>query len=78
MISAVLFDLYETLITESGIQLTRASALATALGLEEKVYRTEWKKRDHTSPLHHRDLWDSRQVKSELAARAIPEGKVFL
>jgi FMN phosphatase YigB (HAD superfamily) len=37
MISAVLFDLYETLITESGIQLTRASALATALGIEEKV-----------------------------------------
>jgi HAD superfamily hydrolase (TIGR01509 family) len=45
MISAVLFDLYETLVTESGIQLTRASALATALGLEEKVYRTEWKMR---------------------------------
>lgn len=29
-------------------------------------------------PLHHRDLWDTKQVKSELAAHAISEGKVFL
>ena len=29
-------------------------------------------------PLNHRDLWDTRHVKSELAARAMPEGKVFL
>ena len=29
-------------------------------------------------PLSHRDLWDARHVKSELAAHAMPEGKVFL
>jgi hypothetical protein len=29
-------------------------------------------------PLNHRDLWDTRHVKSELAAGAMPEGKVFL
>ena len=29
-------------------------------------------------PENHRDLWDTRHVKSELAARAMPEGKVFL
>jgi len=29
-------------------------------------------------PLNHRDLWDTRHVKSKLAARAMPEGKVFL
>jgi hypothetical protein len=29
-------------------------------------------------PLNHRDLWDTKHVKSELAARAISEGKVFL
>jgi hypothetical protein len=28
--------------------------------------------------LRHRDLWDTRHVKSQLAARAMPEGKVFL
>ena len=45
MIAAVLFDLFETLITESGIQPTRASSLAATLGLEEHAYRIEWKKR---------------------------------
>jgi hypothetical protein len=29
-------------------------------------------------PLNHRDLWDTRHVKSELAARVMSEGKVFL
>jgi hypothetical protein len=28
--------------------------------------------------LSHRDLWDTRQLKSELALRAMPEAKVFL
>jgi HAD superfamily hydrolase (TIGR01509 family) len=45
MITAVLFDLYETLITESGITPTRASSLATTLGLEKDAYRKEWKAR---------------------------------
>ena len=45
MITAVLFDLFETLITESGIQPTRASSLATVLGLENDAYRKEWKAR---------------------------------
>jgi putative hydrolase of the HAD superfamily len=45
VIAAVLFDLYETLITESAIRPARASSLAASLGLEETAYRTEWKKR---------------------------------
>jgi hypothetical protein len=45
MIAAVLFDLYETLITESAIRPARASSSAAILGLEENAYRTEWKKR---------------------------------
>ena len=45
MITAVLFDLYETLITESGLTPTRASSLATTLGLENDAYRKEWKVR---------------------------------
>ena len=45
MITAVLFDLYETLITESHVAPTRASSLASALGLERQAYRAEWKAR---------------------------------
>jgi putative hydrolase of the HAD superfamily len=45
MITAVLFDLFETLITESGMQPTRASHLAPILGLERDAYRKEWKVR---------------------------------
>lgn len=45
MINAVLFDLFETLITESAVQPTRASSLAQALGLENEAYRMEWKAR---------------------------------
>jgi putative hydrolase of the HAD superfamily len=45
MVGAVLFDLYGTLITESVIQPTRASSLAGTLGLEDRSYRVEWKKR---------------------------------
>jgi HAD superfamily hydrolase (TIGR01509 family) len=45
MINAVLFDLFETLITESAVRPTRASSLARALGLENEAYRREWKAR---------------------------------
>lgn len=45
MIAAVLIDLYETLISESGLHPTRASSLAASLGLDERAYRAEWKTR---------------------------------
>lgn len=45
MIKAVLFDLFETLITESPVQPTRASSLGDALGLQEEAFRVEWKAR---------------------------------
>jgi HAD superfamily hydrolase (TIGR01509 family) len=45
MIKAVLFDLYETLITESHVAPTRASSLGHALGLERQAYRAEWRAR---------------------------------
>lgn len=45
MITAVLFDLFETLITESPVQPTRASWLGPALGLEPEAFRVEWKAR---------------------------------
>ena len=45
MIRAILFDLFETLITESRVPPTRASALGEALGLEGEAFRVEWKAR---------------------------------
>jgi HAD superfamily hydrolase (TIGR01509 family) len=45
MIRAVLFDLFETLITESRFPPTRASRLGEALGLEPEAFRAEWKAR---------------------------------
>jgi putative hydrolase of the HAD superfamily len=45
MIHAVLFDLYETLITEAPVAPTRASSLFAPLGLERQAYRAEWKAR---------------------------------
>jgi putative hydrolase of the HAD superfamily len=45
VITTVVFDLYETLITESVIRPTRASSLASTLGLDHDAYRREWKAR---------------------------------
>lgn len=45
MIRAVLFDLFETLITESRFPPTRASGLGDALGLDGEAFRVEWKAR---------------------------------
>ena len=43
MIRAVLFDLYETLVTESETRPARASSLGEALGLDPVAFHTEWK-----------------------------------
>lgn len=45
MIKAVLFDLFETLITESPVQPTPASSLGETLGLQQEAFRVEWKAR---------------------------------
>lgn len=45
MTKAVLFDLFETLITESRTQPTRASSLGRALGLDQAAFRVEWRAR---------------------------------
>ncbi len=43
MIEAVLFDLYETLITESRTRPPGVSSLAPALGCDRDAFRAEWK-----------------------------------
>ena len=45
ILDAVLFDLYETLVTELDKPLRRASSLATQLGLDERAYKCAWQSR---------------------------------
>jgi putative hydrolase of the HAD superfamily len=45
IVQAVVFDLFETLVTESGINPTRAGSLGPVLGLEPRAYKQEWKAR---------------------------------
>jgi len=45
MIQAVLFDLFETLVTESNVPVRRASSLAAELGVSEDAYRRLWRSR---------------------------------
>jgi putative hydrolase of the HAD superfamily len=43
MIQAVLFDLFETLVTESGVRPARASSLGERLGIEPEAFRRQWR-----------------------------------
>jgi putative hydrolase of the HAD superfamily len=43
MFKAVIFDLYETLVTQSGTVVPRAGALGESVGLDAIAYRREWK-----------------------------------
>src|SRR6266853_432747 len=45
VIEAVLFDLFETLVTESGTATHRASALGARLGVDHQTYRHHWRSR---------------------------------
>ena len=45
MVQAILFDLFETLITESGDPPAGVSSLAPALGCERAAFRPQWKSR---------------------------------
>ena len=43
MVNAVIFDLYETLVTQTGTAVPRGGALGESLGLDATAYRREWK-----------------------------------
>lgn len=45
MIQGVLFDLFETLVTEANSSIRRASSLASQLGVNEDAYRRHWRSR---------------------------------
>jgi len=59
MIRAVVFDLFETLVTESGLEALGPST-AGELGMAPLAYREawrSWKHRRHTAPVDARDVW---------------------
>jgi hypothetical protein len=45
MIRAIVFDLFETLVTQTGFDVPRASLLGKSLGLDDAAYRSHWKRR---------------------------------
>jgi HAD superfamily hydrolase (TIGR01549 family) len=44
MLKAVVFDLFETLVTQSGADVPRAGRLGHVLGVDPGAFRVEWKK----------------------------------
>ena len=70
MIRAVLFDLFETLITESQAPPTRASLLGETLGLNGEAFRAEWKARRPRVVLGQLSFGEAlTQISSTLAGR---------
>lgn len=59
MIKGVLFDLFETLITEANACPPRASALGQRLGVDPHDYRREWKARRSDVVLGRCSFWDA-------------------
>lgn len=69
MVHAVVFDLFETLVTELNRPLRRASSLATQLGVDESAYKREWKLRRPEIVLGRCTLHDSlAQIATTLGA----------
>ncbi|MBC8107204.1 MAG: HAD-IA family hydrolase [Anaerolineae bacterium] len=76
MIKAVIFDLYETLVTQSGTVVPRAGALGESLGLDATAYRREWKQ---LRPLVLCGQWTFEQALIEVGTRlgvTIPDERV--
>lgn len=67
---AVLFDLYETLVSELGVPVRRASSLATQLGVDEAAYKREWKSRRPEILLGHYTFQEAlAQIRDKLGSR---------
>jgi putative hydrolase of the HAD superfamily len=76
MFKAVIFDLYETLVTQSRTVVPRGGALGESLGLDPTAYRREWKK---LRPDILRGRLTFKQALVEIGARlgsAIPAERV--
>src|SRR2546430_15709062 len=67
---AVLFDLYETLVSELRVPVRRASSLATQLGVDEAAYKREWKSRRPEILLGHYTFQEAlAQIRDKLGSR---------
>jgi len=67
---AVLFDLYETLVSELNVPVRRASSLATQLGVDEAAYKREWKSRRPEILLGHYTFQEAlAQIRDKLGSR---------
>jgi len=66
MFKAIVFDLYETLVTQSGTVVPRAGALGDSLGLDATAYRREWKQ---LRPLCLRGQLTFREALVEIGTR---------
>ena len=67
---AVLFDLYETLVSELRVPVRRASSLATQLGVDEAAYKREWKSRRPEILLGHYTFQGAlAQIRDKLGSR---------
>ena len=66
MVRAVLFDLFETLITESGTRPAGVSSLAPELGCEREAFRRQWNALRPAVTVGHVSLL---QALSDIAAR---------
>ena len=67
---AVLFDLYETLVSELSVPVRRASSLATQLGVDEAAYKREWKSRRPEILLGHYTFQEAlAQIRDKLGSR---------
>ena len=67
---AVLFDLYETLVSELRVPVRRASSLATQLGVDEAAYKREWKSRRPEILLGHYTFQEAlAQIREKLGSR---------
>src|SRR2546429_7292912 len=66
---AVLFDLYETLVSELRVPVRRASSLATQLGVDEAAYKREWKSRRPEILLGHSTFQEAlAQIRDKLGS----------
>ena len=66
MLRAVVFDLYETLVTQCGTAVPRAGALGESFGLDAKAFRVEWKK---LRPLVLRGQLTFKEALTDVGAR---------
>ena len=70
---AVLFDLYETLVSELNVPVRRASSLATQLGVDEVAYKREWKSLRREILLGHYTFHEAlAQIRDKLGSRVDP------